>query len=130
MADLLKNLGYYNGKYDLIENMTVPMSDRVCWFGDGVYDATATRNGVIYCLDDHIDRFYNSAAAIQIEIPYEKEELNAREGIAFHNHSKELCNNTRNRMGGYGCFIVGTRRPGRRKRKIGRSDCQNKVEQG
>lgn len=75
MTELLKNLGYYNGKYDLIENMTVPMSDRVCWFGDGVYDATATRNGVIYCLDDHIDRFFNSASMVEIEIPYTKEEL-------------------------------------------------------
>ena len=72
---LLKDLGYYNGKYDLIENMTVPMSDRVCWFGDGVYDATATRNGVIYCLDDHIERFFNSAAMVEIEIPYTKDEL-------------------------------------------------------
>lgn len=70
-----KNIGYYNGKYDLIENMTVPMSDRVCWFGDGVYDATATRNGVIYCLEDHIDRFYNSAKLVEMEIPYTKEEL-------------------------------------------------------
>ena len=75
MAELFKNLGYYDGKYDLIENMTIPMSDRVCWFGDGVYDATATRNGVIYCLDDHIDRFYNSAAMVDIEIPYTKNEL-------------------------------------------------------
>lgn len=75
MAELLKNLGYYDGKYDLIENMNVPMSDRVCWFGDGVYDATATRNGVIYCLDDHIDRFFNSASMVDIEIPYTKEEL-------------------------------------------------------
>lgn len=75
MAKLLKNLGFYDGKYDLIENMSVPMSDRVCWFGDGVYDATATRNGVIYCLDDHIDRFYNSASMVEIEIPYTKDEL-------------------------------------------------------
>jgi len=75
MAELLKNLGYYDGKYDLIENMSVPMSDRVCWFGDGVYDATATRNGVIYCLEDHINRFFNSAAMVDIEIPYTKEEL-------------------------------------------------------
>lgn len=75
MDMLLKNLGYYDGKYDLIENMTVPMSDRVCWFGDGVYDATATRNGVIYCLDDHVDRFFNSASMVGIEIPYTKEEL-------------------------------------------------------
>lgn len=71
----LKDLGFYDGKYDLIENMSVPMSDRVCWFGDGVYDATATRNGVIYCLDDHIDRFYNSASMVEIEIPYTKDEL-------------------------------------------------------
>lgn len=75
MSELLKDLGYYDGKYDLIENMHVPMSDRVCWFGDGVYDATATRNGVIYCLDDHVERFYNSARMVEIEIPYTKEEL-------------------------------------------------------
>ena len=75
MTGLLKNLGYYNGKYDLIENMSVPMSDRVCWFGDGVYDAMATRNGVIYCLDDHVDRFFNSASLIGIEIPYTKDEI-------------------------------------------------------
>lgn len=75
MDNLMQNLGFYNGKYDLIENMNVPMSDRVCWFGDGVYDATATRNGVIYCLDDHIDRFYNSAAKVLIDIPYTKDEL-------------------------------------------------------
>ncbi len=73
----MKNLGFYNGKYDLIENMSVPMSDRVCWFGDGVYDATATRNGVIYCLEDHIDRFFSSASMVEIEVPYTKEELSA-----------------------------------------------------
>ena len=75
MSKLLKNLGYYNGKYDTIENMTVPMTDRVCWFGDGVYEATAVRNGIIYCLDEHIDRFFYSAAFVEINIPYTKEEL-------------------------------------------------------
>ena len=75
MAELLKNLGFYNGKYDTIENISIPMTDRVCWFGDGVYEATAVRNGVIYCLDDHIDRFFNSAAFVEIVIPYTKEEL-------------------------------------------------------
>ncbi len=75
MSQLLKNLGYYAGKYDLIENMQVPMTDRVCWFGDGVYEATATRNGVIYCLDEHIERFYNSAKMVEIEIPMSRDEL-------------------------------------------------------
>ena len=73
----MKDLGYYNGKYDLLENMTVPMNDRVCYFGDGVYDVTYCRNYVPYCFDAHIDRFYNSAKLIKIDFPMEKEELKA-----------------------------------------------------
>ena len=71
----MKTLGYYNGKYDLIENMTIPMNDRVCYFGDGVYDATYSRNHVIFALDEHIDRFFNSAGLLKIKIPYTKDEL-------------------------------------------------------
>ncbi|MDY4909247.1 MAG: D-amino acid aminotransferase, partial [Candidatus Fimenecus sp.] len=44
----MKNLGYYNGKYDEIENMQIPMLDRVCWFGDGVYDATYAHNHIVF----------------------------------------------------------------------------------
>ena len=41
---ILKTLGYYNGKYGELPEMSVPMNDRVCWFGDGVYDAGPARN--------------------------------------------------------------------------------------
>lgn len=68
----MKTLGYYNGKFDEIENMTVPMNDRVCWFGDGVYDATMARNYVIYALDEHLDRIYNSMAGMRIRPPMPK----------------------------------------------------------
>jgi len=71
----MKNLGYYNGEYDLIENMKIPMNDRVCYFGDGVYDATYSRNHKIFALDEHIDRFYNSAGLLGIKIPHTKDEL-------------------------------------------------------
>ena len=71
----MENLGYYNGEYDLIENMKIPMNDRVCYFGDGVYDATYSRNHIIFALDEHIDRFFNSAGLLQIKIPYTKEQL-------------------------------------------------------
>lgn len=71
----MKNLGYYNGKYDEIENMQIPMSDRVCFFGDGVYDATYSRNYKIFTLDEHIDRFYRSADFLQMELPHTKQEL-------------------------------------------------------
>ena len=68
----MENLGYYNGKFGLLEEMTVPMLDRVCYFGDGVYDATYSRNHKIFALDEHIERFYNSAGLLGIKIPYSK----------------------------------------------------------
>ena len=71
----MKNLGYYNGKYDLIENMTVPMNDRACYFGDGIYEAAYTRNYIVYALDEHLDRFYDSADILGIKIPHSKGEL-------------------------------------------------------
>ncbi len=71
----MENLGYYNGAFGPIEEMTIPMNDRVCWFGDGVYDAGPARNYHIFALDDHLDRFYNSARLAGIEIPMPREEL-------------------------------------------------------
>lgn len=71
----MENLGFYNGHYDLIENMKIPMNDRVCYFGDGVYDATYSRNHKIFALDEHIDRFFNSAGLLSIKVPYTKKEL-------------------------------------------------------
>lgn len=71
----MKTLGYYNGKYDEIENMMIPMNDRASYFGDGVYDATYSRNYKIFALDEHIDRFYNSAALLKIDIGMTKQEM-------------------------------------------------------
>ena len=73
----MKTLGYYNGKFGPLEEMTVPMNDRACYFGDGVYEATLARNGKIFALKDHLDRFFNSAGLIKIDIPYTKDELAA-----------------------------------------------------
>ena len=71
----MKTLGYYNGKYGELDEMTVPMNDRVCYFGDGVYEATLARNYVIYCLDDHIDRLFSSMSKMKIEPPMGKAEM-------------------------------------------------------
>ncbi len=73
----MKNLGYYNGKYGEIEEMSIPMNDRVCFFGDGVYDATYSRNYKIFTLDEHIDRLYNSASLLGMNITETKEEMKA-----------------------------------------------------
>lgn len=73
----MQNIAYYNGKIGPIEEMTVPMNERACYFGDGVYDATCVVNHVPMAIDDHIDRIYRSAKLIDIDIPMEKAEMKA-----------------------------------------------------
>ena len=68
----MKNLGYYNGVFGEIEKMSIPMSDRVCYFGDGVYDATYSRGYNIFTLDEHIDRFFHSAELLDIRLGFDK----------------------------------------------------------
>ena len=73
----MKTLGYYNGKFGPLEEMTVPMNDRVCYFGDGVYEETKKKNGKIFALKEHLDRFFNSAGLLKIHMPYTKDEIAA-----------------------------------------------------
>lgn len=71
----MENLGYYNGKAAPIEEMMIPMNDRACYFGDGVYEATMVNNHKIFALEDHLERLYNSAGLVKIKIPCTKEEF-------------------------------------------------------
>ena len=71
----MQNLGYYNGRIAPLDELTVPFNDRVNYFGDGVYEATFTRNHKVFALEEHIDRFYRSAAMVDIKIPMGKAEM-------------------------------------------------------
>ncbi len=71
----MKNLGYYNGRFAPLDELTVPFNDRVHFFGDGVYEATLARNYKIYALDEHLDRLYRSAAMVDIHIKETKAEM-------------------------------------------------------
>lgn len=71
----MKTLGYYDGKIDELENMKVPMLDRACYFGDGIYDATYSRNKKIFAIDEHIDRFYHGLERVNIKFSMTKNRL-------------------------------------------------------
>ena len=71
----MERLGYYNGNYGPLEQMMIPMNDRVSWFGDGVYDAGPCRNYKIFALNEHVDRFFRSADKLKIVMPVTKDEL-------------------------------------------------------
>jgi D-alanine transaminase len=71
----MKELAYYDGVIGTPEELTIPFNDRVHFFGDGIYEATIGGNGRLYLLQDHLDRFYSSAKAVDIKIPIEKNDL-------------------------------------------------------
>lgn len=71
----MEDLAYYNGKITRLSEMMVPFNDRSHFFGDGVYDASVARNGIIFKLEDHLDRFFNSMALIDIQPDFTKDEL-------------------------------------------------------
>ncbi len=71
----MKTLGYYNGTVDELDRIKVPMLDRACYFGDGVYDVTYSRNYRIFALEEHLEQFYRSAALLQIQPRITKSEL-------------------------------------------------------
>jgi D-alanine transaminase len=55
--------------------MNLPMQDRALFFGDGAYDFAFAYNRVIFRIEDHIDRFFNSLKMLEIEPPCTKEVL-------------------------------------------------------
>jgi len=68
-------IAYYDGKVGQPDELVVPFNDRSHFFGDGVYDAAMAANGRIFMLDQHVDRFFNSAAMFDINIPATKDQV-------------------------------------------------------
>ena len=71
----MKEIGYYNGVYAPIGQISVPMNDRGYYFGDGVYDAVLVRNKVGFTLGEHLDRLYGNAEKLDIHITQTKGEM-------------------------------------------------------
>jgi D-alanine transaminase len=71
----METLGYYNGTIGPLDELRIPMNDRACWFGDGVYEATISAQYTIFALEEHINRFFNSAALLRMTPTITKTQL-------------------------------------------------------
>ncbi|MBN1829162.1 MAG: branched-chain-amino-acid transaminase [Deltaproteobacteria bacterium] len=60
---------YLNGNFVTEEDARISVFDHGFLYGDGVFEGIRAYNGRIFALDEHVDRFYESAKSIMLELP-------------------------------------------------------------
>jgi branched-chain amino acid aminotransferase len=66
---------YINGKYYEKSEAKVSVYDHGLLYGDGVFEGIRIYNGKIFKLREHVDRLYESARAIRLEIPLSRPQM-------------------------------------------------------
>jgi branched-chain amino acid aminotransferase len=66
---------YIDGIYYPKSQAKISVYDHGLLYGDGVFEGIRAYNGVVFRLNEHIDRLYRSAHAIMLGIPLTKEEM-------------------------------------------------------
>ena len=66
---------YINGKLYDKEQAAISVYDHGLLYGDGVFEGIRSYAGKVFRLDEHLDRLWNSAKAIWLQIPISKAEM-------------------------------------------------------
>lgn len=66
---------FINGNYYTPEQATISVFDHGFLYGDGVFEGIRVYEGNIFRSRQHLDRLYDSAKTIRLEIPYDKTTL-------------------------------------------------------
>ncbi len=66
---------YVDGKYVPKDEASISIYDHGFLYGDGIFEAIRAYDGNVFKLREHIDRLYESAKSIKIDIPFSREEF-------------------------------------------------------
>lgn len=68
---------YIDGEFYEKEQAKISVFDHGLLYGDGIFEGIRLYAGRVFRLEEHIDRLYDSARAIHMEIPVSKEQMTA-----------------------------------------------------
>lgn len=71
----MSTLVYIDGKLLPKEEAKISVFDHGLLYGDGVFEGIRVYNKKVFLMQEHIDRLYESALAIRLEIPLSKSEM-------------------------------------------------------
>lgn len=66
---------YVNGKLVDSQAAVVSVFDHGLLYGDGVFEGIRVYNSTVFKLQEHVDRLYESALAIRLEIPMSRDDM-------------------------------------------------------
>ncbi len=66
---------YIGGKLYNKEDAKISVYDHGLLYGDGIFEGIRSYNGKVFRMTEHLDRLWNSAKAIWLQIPMTKEEM-------------------------------------------------------
>ncbi|HEX7055625.1 MAG TPA: branched-chain-amino-acid transaminase [Bacilli bacterium] len=66
---------YLNGEYVTKENAKVSVYDHGFLYGDGIFEGIRVYNGNIFKCKEHLQRLYDSAKSIKLDIPLSPQEM-------------------------------------------------------
>jgi branched-chain amino acid aminotransferase len=66
---------YFNGKIVEKDQARISVFDHGLLYGDGVFEGIRSYDGLVFKLKEHIDRLYESAHTIMLDIPLSKQEM-------------------------------------------------------
>lgn len=66
---------FIDGKFVRGEDARISVFDHVILYGDGIYEGIRVYDGHIFKLDEHVERLFDSAKGLGLDIPLTKEEM-------------------------------------------------------
>ncbi|TRZ49229.1 branched-chain-amino-acid transaminase [bacterium] len=66
---------YINGKFYAKQNAKISVFDHGLLYGDGVFEGIRSYNRLVFKLEEHIDRLFESAQSIMLDIPVSRQQM-------------------------------------------------------
>src|SRR5213592_2440141 len=71
----MTELVYVAGQFRPAADATVSVFDHGLLYGDGVFEGIRAYNGRVFKLERHVERLFDSAKAIRLDIPLTREQM-------------------------------------------------------
>jgi branched-chain amino acid aminotransferase len=71
----MSNVIYLDGNYVGKDEAKISVYDHGLLYGDGIFEGLRIYNGRIFKLEEHVDRLYDSAKSIMLEVPMTRQEM-------------------------------------------------------